>query len=159
MWESIKYCVYVSFYSLIAQLVKNPPQCQKPQFNSWVGKIPWRRARLPTPVFLGFTCGSAGKESAGNAGDLGSIPGFWKILWRMERLPTPVFWPGEFHGLDSPWGRKELDMTERLTLHTDTIFYIYTFYIYWYTIWRRAWQLTREFHEQRSLADYNPWVA
>ena len=28
-----------------------------------------------TPVFLGFPCGSAGKESACNAGDLGSIPG------------------------------------------------------------------------------------
>ena len=32
--------------------------------------------RLPTPVFLGFPCGSAGKESACNAGDLGSTPGF-----------------------------------------------------------------------------------
>ena len=31
--------------------------------------------RLPTPVFLGFPCGSASKESACNAGDLGSIPG------------------------------------------------------------------------------------
>ena len=31
-------------------------------------------------------------------------------------LPTPVFWPGEFHGLYSPWGLKELDMTERLSL-------------------------------------------
>ena len=30
---------------------------------------------LPTPVFLGFPCGSAGKESACNAGDLGWIPG------------------------------------------------------------------------------------
>ena len=36
----------------------------------------WRRVRLPTPVFLGFLGGSAGKESACNAGDLGSIPGF-----------------------------------------------------------------------------------
>ena len=36
---------------------------------------PWRRDRLPTPVFLGFHGGSAGKESACNAGDLGSIPG------------------------------------------------------------------------------------
>ena len=34
-----------------------------------------RRDRLPIPVFLGFPCGSAGKESACNAGDLGSIPG------------------------------------------------------------------------------------
>ena len=25
---------------------------------------------------------------------------------------TPVFWPGEFHGVYSPWGRKELGMTE-----------------------------------------------
>ena len=35
----------------------------------------WRRDKLPTPVFLGFPCGSAGKESASNVGDLGSIPG------------------------------------------------------------------------------------
>ena len=62
--------------SLTAQLVKNPPAMQKrPQFDSWVGKIPWRRNRLPTPVFLGFPCGSAGKESTCNAGDLGSISG------------------------------------------------------------------------------------
>ena len=38
-------------------------------------KIPWRRDRLPTPVFFGLPCGSAGKESTCNAGDLGSIPG------------------------------------------------------------------------------------
>ena len=31
--------------------------------------------RLPTPVLLDFPCGSAGKESALNAGDLASIPG------------------------------------------------------------------------------------
>ena len=34
-----------------------------------------RRNRLPTAVFLGFPCGSAGKESACNVGDLGFIPG------------------------------------------------------------------------------------
>ena len=33
-----------------------------------------------------------------------------------SRLPTPVFWPREFRGLYSPWGRKESDMTERLSL-------------------------------------------
>ena len=38
-------------------------------------KIPWRRDRLPTQVFLGFSGGSAGKESACSVGDLGSIPG------------------------------------------------------------------------------------
>ena len=59
--------------SLVAQLVKNSG---RPGFNPWVGKIPWRK----------------------------------------ERLPTPVFCPGEFHGLYNPWGRKELDRTERLSL-------------------------------------------
>ena len=39
-------------------------------------------------------------------------PWVGKILWRREWLPTPVLWPGEFHGLYSPWGRKEPDMTE-----------------------------------------------
>ena len=51
-------------------------QCRRPGFSSWVGKIPWRR----------------------------------------ERLPTPVFWPGEFHGLYSSWGCKELDTTEWFSL-------------------------------------------
>ena len=45
-----------------------------------------------------------GKESPCNAGDLGSIPGLGRFP--REGIPTPVFWPGEFHGLDSPWGRK-----------------------------------------------------
>ena len=47
---------------------------QEIRFDSWVRKIHWRRDRLPTPVFLGFPRGSAGKESACNVGDLGSIP-------------------------------------------------------------------------------------
>ena len=36
--------------------------------------MPWRD-RLPTPVFSGFSGGSAGKEPTHNAGDLVSIPG------------------------------------------------------------------------------------
>ena len=64
--------------SLIDQLVKIRLQCRRPWFDSWVGKICWRRDRLPIPVFLGFPCGSAGKESACNAGELGSIPGLGK---------------------------------------------------------------------------------
>ena len=31
-------------------MVKNLPAMQK-AFNLWVGKIPWRRERLPSPVF------------------------------------------------------------------------------------------------------------
>ena len=34
-------------------LVKNPPaKMQETRFDPWVGKIPWRRAWQPTPVFL-----------------------------------------------------------------------------------------------------------
>ena len=40
-----------------------------------------------------------------------------KIPWGREQLPTPVFWPGEFHGLCSPWGHKDSDTTERLSCH------------------------------------------
>ena len=62
---------------LVVQTVKNPPALQE----TWVGKIPWRR----------------------------------------EWLLTPVFWPGKFHGqrslaVYSPWGHKELDTTELLSL-------------------------------------------
>ena len=39
-----------------------------------------------------------------------------KIPWKRERPRTPVFWPGEFHGLYSPWGCEELDTTEQLSL-------------------------------------------
>ena len=35
----------------------------------------------------------------------------------LSQNTTPVSWPGEFHGLYSPWGCKESDMTERLSLH------------------------------------------
>ena len=42
------------------------------------------------------------------------------MTWRRERLPTPVFWPGEFHGLCSPRGRREWDTTERLSLHSTS---------------------------------------
>ena len=40
--------------------------------------------------------------------------------WRRKWQPTPVFLPGESHGQRSlegysPWGHKELDMTEQLS--------------------------------------------
>ena len=75
--EGTGYPLQYSWASIVAKLVKNPLQCGRPVFNPWVGKIPWRR----------------------------------------ERLPSPVFWPGEFHGLYSPWGHRASDTTERLSLH------------------------------------------
>ena len=61
--------------------------------------IPWRRGRLPTPVFLGFPYGSAVKKSM-RVTWVWSLG--WEDPWRKERLQTPVLWPGEFHGLYSP---------------------------------------------------------
>ena len=56
-------------------MVKNPPAMQETPVLYWVGKIHWKRDRLPTSVFLDFPGGSAGKESTSSAGDLGLIPG------------------------------------------------------------------------------------
>ena len=57
--------------SLIAQLVKNLPAMQETQVLSLGQEDPLERDRLPTPVFLDFPCGSAGKESTRSVGDLG----------------------------------------------------------------------------------------
>ena len=62
-------------------------QCRRQRFDTWVGKIPWRRAWQPTPVFL----------------------------------------PGESHGLRSlvgysPWGHKESDTNEQLTVEVTNRF-------------------------------------
>ena len=64
-----------------------------------------------TGLEKGFPCGLVGKESACHEGDLGSIPGLGSTPGEGK-----VFWPGEFHGLYSPWGHKESDTTERLSL-------------------------------------------
>ena len=84
------------------------------QFDHWVGKICWRRDKLLTPAFLGFRGGSAGKESACNVGDLDLSPG-WEDPLEKGTATNSSIWPGEFHGLCSPWGLKELDRTEKLS--------------------------------------------
>ena len=38
--------------SLVAQLQRIRLQWGRPGFDPWVGKVPWRRGRLPTPVFI-----------------------------------------------------------------------------------------------------------
>ena len=91
----------------------------------------WRRDRLPTPVFLDFPGGSDGKESACNAGDLGSIPGSERSpgggqgkLLQCPRLENP-------HGQRSregcsPRGHKESDTTERLDTAQHVYVHVYT---------------------------------
>ena len=70
-------------------------------------------------MLVGFPGGSDGEESTCNAGAL--VPSLCQEdPWRRTWEPTPVFLPGESHGQKSlegysPWGHKELDVTERLT--------------------------------------------
>ena len=55
-----------------------------------------------------------------------NLPAMWETwvqslgwedpLEKGKAIPTPVFWPGGFHGLYSPWGRKESDTIEPLPL-------------------------------------------
>ena len=73
--------------SLIALLIKNPPAMQETLVQFLGQEDHWRRDRLPTPVFLGFPCGSAGKESACNAGELGSILGLGRSPGEAKGYP------------------------------------------------------------------------
>ena len=80
----------------------------------WLGKISWRRAWQPTPVFSGFPGGSDGKESTCNEGDVLQSLGWEDTL---GKAILQVFLPGEFHGQRSlaaysSWGPKELDIIE-----------------------------------------------
>ena len=64
---------------------------------------------------LGFPCGSAGKESACNVEDLGSIPGLGRSPG--EGKGYPLQYSGLENSMDyGPWGHKELDTTERFSL-------------------------------------------
>ena len=78
-------------------------------------KVHWRRDRLPTPVFLDFPCGSAGKEAACNAGDLGLLPGLGRSSEEEKSYPF------QYSGLENSMdyivhGVTESGTTEQLSL-------------------------------------------
>ena len=101
-----------------------PPSMGFSRQEYWNGvPLPSPILRLPTPVFLGFPCGSAGKESAYNAEDLGLIPGLGRSPGGRHGNPLQYSClenPHEQRNLAgySPWGHKELDTTEA-TYHTS----------------------------------------
>ena len=70
---------------------------------------------------LGFPGGSDGKQSANNKGVLGSIPGLGSSLEERNGNPLHCFCLENPHGEKSlvgysPWGCKETDMSEQLTM-------------------------------------------
>ena len=102
---------------LVAQLARIFLQCRRPHFDSPVGKVSWRRDRLPTPVFLGFPSGSKGEESTCNTGDLSSIHGPGRFPGGGHGNPLQYFCLENPHEQKSlvgytPVGCKESDTTE-----------------------------------------------
>ena len=91
--------------------------CRRPQFYSWVRKICWRRERLPTLVFLGFPCGSAGKESACNVEDLDSFPGLGRS-------------PGEGKGYSLQYSGLKISMDFQDLQRLERDWVTFTFNIY-----------------------------
>ena len=90
--------------SLVAQMVKNLPAKKKKEKKKRIC-LQCRRPRFD--------------------------PWVRKIPWRREWLPTPVSLPGEFHGQRSladcsPWGRRESDKTEQLTLSLFFFFFLHS---------------------------------
>ena len=71
--------------------------------------------RLYLALLWGFPDSKVEKESACNARDPGSIPGLEDPLEKGKATYSSILgW--RIHGLYSPWGLKESDMTERLSL-------------------------------------------
>ena len=97
----------------------NPPAIQENRFDSWVREIHWRRDRLPTPIFLDFSCGSADKESAYNVGDLHLIPGSGRFPG--EGKGYPLQYSSLKNSMDYiVHGVAESDNTEQLSLSRIT---------------------------------------
>ena len=76
----------------MSEMIKNQPEIP---FDPWVGKIPWRRAWQPTPVFLPG-------ESHGQRSLVGYSPWCCKVLDRTERLSTAE------HNVTLPEGTSDL---------------------------------------------------
>ena len=79
----------------MAQMAKNLPAMQEAGFDPWVGKIPWRREWLPTPVFLP-------REFHGQRSLVGYCPWDHKESDTTEQLTVPpcffFFFPQEGNG-------------------------------------------------------------
>ena len=99
---------------------------------------------------LGFPCGSDGKESACNAGDLGSIPGFRRSPGGGRGYPLQY----SCHGQREPGGlqtmrSQESDRTERLSRAHTQLLHQKTENL--------GSQSLKNPHGQRNLADFIPW--
>ena len=86
--EGIGYPLQYSWASLVAQLVRSCLQCRRPGFDPCIWKMPWRRERLPTPVFW---------------------PGEFHGLYSQHDWVTFTFWK---RGLGNLWGSSDDSNTQ-----------------------------------------------
>ena len=120
--EGIGYLLQYSWASLVAQLVKDPPA----MWETWIRSLSWEdpleKGMVTHSSILAWRIPWAVWSMGHKEWDTTVVTfSFLSFLWRGKCVPTPVFLPGKSHeqrGLTdySPWGCRELDMTERLTL-------------------------------------------
>ena len=109
--------------SLVAQLAKNLPAMQETPIWFLVQEDPLEKGTATHSTILWASLVAQMVKNPHAVWETWVRSWVGKIPWTRERLPPPVVWPGEFNGQRSlagysPWGRKELDMTERLSLFT-----------------------------------------
>ena len=93
----------ISLSSSNLNLIKYIKTCMHTQHISYL--YPINNKHLKSKSTIRVVLNILGKNLTLIDGKL-SDPSVGKIPWRRKWLPTPVFWPGEFHGLYSPWGRR-----------------------------------------------------
>ena len=107
-------CYYLGF--LIAQLIKNlPARHSFPSLIPGLGRSPGEGRGYA----LQYSWASLMAQLVKNPPAMWETwvwPLGWEDPLEKGKATTPVFWPGEFHGLYSPWGLKESDMIGWLSL-------------------------------------------
>ena len=106
---------------MIAQLVKTPPTMHETPVQSLGREDPLEKGKATHSSLLGLPWWLSWERIHLQCGRPEFCSWVTKIPRRRERLPTPLFWPGEFHGLYSPCGRREEDGTPQLpvSLHFE----------------------------------------
>ena len=109
----------------MAQLVKNQPAMRETWVRSLGWEDPLEKGKATHSSILGLPCGSAGKESACNTGDLGSIPGFGRCP--RERKGYPPQYSGLENSMDCIVHGVEKSQTRLsdFSLHLNVIIYIH----------------------------------
>ena len=86
---------------MVAQLVKNlPVTAGDPSSIPEMGSSPGEGIGYPLQYSWASLMAQLVKHP----------PAMWEtwVRHRREQVPTPVFWPGDFHGLYSPWGSQRV---------------------------------------------------